>query len=544
MKYALSYVKFDLKAGLAVAAMTLPFSVAYSEMLGLPPETGIFAAVFSLICYFLLGSSNELIIGPDSATTALLASSIFALSGTVQNFNASQFIIAVTITTGLLYFLAGLLRLGFIANFLSQPILIGFLNGVALILIIGQLEKLTGISVESSNSIFGLYDFLRGISSIQPAIFITGISAFIGIKVLKKTDRRIPAEVIILVLGVILVSIFDLGKYGIPLSPEVSGGLPIPVIPDINLFRDHSLKIIRDALAILFLTFTNTVLVGRSFSKDKYNYDANKEFTTMGLADTVCGLFKGFPVSGSSSRTAINISSGAKSKFSMLFASLIMILVVLFLPKQFALIPSAIFAAIIVTAAFSMFNFKELARIRDYNRVEFHISLICTAGVLFIGVLDGIVIAVLLSFLNLIRRSSSPPENELVYDPALEIAQEMNDDNRHLIIDNVLIYRFGAAMLFYNFDYFRKKLTERISSGKEIKTVLIDAGPVNQIDITFCNELSEFIGELYKKGITINFYRANDNFRSHLTKGLSDRNTEHVMFFADINTALTGLPKL
>lgn len=535
--YKISDVKYDLKSGLAVAALSLPIAVAYSEMIGLPPESGIFTAILSLICYMILGSSKDLIMGPDSATIALIAASIFALGGLSGEMN-SQFIVLTTIVSGVILFIGGFFRLGFISNFISKPILTGFLNGVAVVLIISQITKLTGVKITNSNSVIGLFEFIGNISSIHfPTLFI-GVTALVTIQLLGLKSRRLPSQLMIILISIFAVSVFDLKDLGIIFTPEIKSGIPLPVIPDFSLLTEYYDKIIIDASAIVLISYANTVLVGKSISRDRHTYDPDREFYAMGFVNIVNGIFRGFPASGSSSRTLVNINSGAKTKYSMAFAALSIFIVVLFFSKEFSLIPAAVFAAIIMDAAIGIFKIKDLKNIRDFSKTEFRISMICMSGVMLIGVLDGILIALVLSLLNIIRISSHPKEFELVYNPGTGSTEPACADNENLIRNDIFIYRFEASMLFFNSDYFRKKLFERISGRKDLKLLIIDANPVNFLDVTSGNSLSDIISELDKTKVKVIFFGAVQNVGKKYTELIFKNKSDTRISFPDIRSAL------
>jgi len=537
VSYKLESLKYDLKGGIAVAAISLPIGVAYSELLGLPPESGIYTAVFALIAYFFLGTSSEVIIGPDSSTVALLASSVFAL-GVESGKMSSQFIFLTTITAGILFFIAGILRLGFISNFLSRPILVGFLNGVGIVLVIGQLQKFSGVPVADGNSINGLFQFLSNLGSFHAPTLITGLISFTAINVFRIYSPKVPSQLIVIVLSVMAVSFFNFSSYGLTFTPEVSGSFPLPLIPDPHIFGKYFSNIFIDASAILFLSFTNTVLVGKSLSRNKKEYNPDREFYALGVADLVCGIFKGFPASGSSSRTVLNIISGGVTKYSMLLAAVIMVLVVTFFSQQFSMIPAAVFAAIIIDSGLSIVRLKEFIEINEFSKQEFYISLLCLIGVLIIGVLDGILIAIIASFVVLIKKTSRPGEYELVYDSESNHLREINDENKSSIRKDILLYRFNSAMLFFNSDFFIERLNARTSERADVKRIIIDATPVNYIDLTSRNNLIELICEYAGRGIKIVFVNADKIFRDRFLPKLEEKNLDVNIFFDDIRTAM------
>lgn len=533
----LKNLKHDVKAGLAVAAISLPIGVAYSELLGLPPESGIYTAVFALICYAIIGSSKELIIGPDSASVALLASSVFEF-GKIQGATPLKIITVITILSGIIFFIAGFIKLGYIANFLSTPILMGFLNGVAAVLVISQITKFTGVKIEDNSSIFGLYEFLLSITSVHLPTLILGIISLVSIQIIKLYSKRIPASLIIILIVTVCAAVFGFSRFGILFSPEIKSGIPIPEIPEFGLFKNHYEKFIGDACAIVLLTYANTVLIGKTFSCDKYLYNPDREFYAMGISNLTTGLFKGFTSSGSTSRTVINIDSGSKSKMSMIFGALLMVVVILIFPKEFSLIPAVVFAAVIIDSAAGIFNFKKLMEIRDTSKDEFFVAIICMLGVMIIGVLYGIVIALILSFLILIKKSSYPIESEIVYNKEHETSEILKDENQFLRDDDSFIYRFNSPMLFYNFDYFRKRIIERTQERNDLKLIIIDASPVNYIDFTFRNELSSLIKDVNQRNIRLFFVNANAGFEKSMRACLLKNKSETEIFFTDIGSAL------
>jgi len=525
----LNFFKSNLLSGISVAALSMPIGIAYAEMVGLPPEAGVYTVIFGLIGYFVLGTSRELIIGPDSAIVALLASSVIALSGDGSEMNL-HFIALITITTGILFFVAGKLKLGFIANFLSKPILIGFLNGIAGILIISQLQKFTGVIVEDSNSIFGLVEFFSNLTMLHFPTLITGISAIIIIKILEKSSSKIPAQFTLIVFSIIATVVFNLEQLGVLLSPEITSPVPTLTIPDISLISGNFSEIFFCSLAILFISYTNQILTARSFSGNKNEVDPNREFYAVGLSDVLCGLFNGYPVCGSGSRTAVNIRSGSNSKLSGILAAGFMLFVILFFSKQFSFIPSAVIGAIIIDAGIGIFNFKEMNVIRKFSKEEYYISLICMAGVLINGVLYGILLSILLSFLMLIKKSSVPEEYEMVFDKKEKILVKRNKENDYMVRKDVLIYRFNSALLFYNCNYFRENLINRVSGRQDIKIVLIDSSSVNYTDITGLNELIDIIRELKEKNVSVSFMFANLDLENKIKSRLKKEKMTYDVF--------------
>ncbi len=433
-------------------------------------------------------------------------------------------------------FVAGFLKLGFISNFLSKPILIGYLNGIALILIIGQLGKFTGLKLSGVNPIMELWDLLVKFNLIHLPTVITGIISLAILIVLKKISSKIPSQLILLLLSVVFARYFNLSEYGIKLTQEIMNAYPVFVFPDINVFINHYSEIIAASAAILFVTYTGEIPVAQTFSKDKNSFNPNREFFAMGLADIIIGFFKGYPIGAASSRSAVNAVVGGKTKLVNIIAAIAMFLVIVFLSKEFALIPSVVFGAIIIDAASGMFKMKDLFGIRNFSKKEYRVAMVCMAGVVLIGVYQGIVLAIILSFIQLIERTSKPQEYELVYDYEKDSTEEINEDNKNLIISSVMIYRYNSSLVFFNADYFRDRILKKTRSKSDLKVLILDARPINYIDLTGLHCLIDIIRELNGKGIKFLFSGVKDKYMKMISENLKSNNLDTDIFYPDIRS--------
>lgn len=534
-KYNFSLFKGDLIGGISVAAISLPIGVALAEIIKLPPESGIYTAIFALICYFVLGSSKKVIIGPDSATATLLATAIISIAAGNSAINM-QLVVLITITTGLLMFLCGLLRLGFIANFLSKPILVGYMNGISVCLIISQLANFTGVDLKTGNSFMGVWELITKIELINLPTVVLGMISLIVLWGLNKISIKIPAQLLLLIISVVCVVIFNLDSFGIGLTQEIKNAYPDFVLPNFNVYFNHLSEILIASAAIVFVSYTGEIPVGRTYSKEKNSFNPNREFFALGLADIVIGLFRGFPISGADSRTAVNNAVGGKTKMVNLIAAFVMVLVIIFLSKQFSLVPSVVFAAIIVYAAFGLFQIKDLVNIRKFSKKEYRVAMICMIGVIFMGVYQGFLLAFVLTIIQLLRRLSKPPENELVYDKEHEYTLELDEGNNRLEIDDILIYRFNSALLFLNIDYFSEKIQERTLNKPNVKTIIIDARTINYIDVTALGSLADIIKEFNDNKIKVVFAGLKERYHAVLSEKLKNRNTDNVEYFLNIRS--------
>jgi high affinity sulfate transporter 1 len=534
-KYNFNFFRHDLIGGISVAALSLPIGVAYAELANLPPESGIYTAIFAFVCYFFLGSSKELIIGPDSATTTLFATVVLSVAAGNSSLNL-QMAVLITITTGVLMFAAGFLKLGFIANFLSKPILLGYLNGISLILIIYQLGKFTGVKLEHGSSFIAVWELINKANLIHLPTLIMGILSLAIIRLLKSISIKIPSQLVLLIIAVLAVRIFKLDSFGIRLTDEIKNIYPVFVLPDLNVFINKFSDILVAAVSVLFVSYSSAIPVARSFTKDKHALKPNREFFALGFADIVIGFFRGFPVSGADSRTAVNVAVGGKTKMVNIIAAGIMVAVIIFLSKEFAAIPSVVFGAIIVNAAIGMFNLKDLFGLRKFSKKEYRVALICMVGVLLMGVYQGILVALVLSIIQGIMRTSKPIEYELVYESANETAVEINDDNKDLLLNDILIYRYNSALVFFNSDNFRESILERASSKSELKAIIVDARPINYIDFTALQSVIEIIKEFNSQNIKVVFAGMKEQYRVMLSEKLKENKMDDNIFYPNVRS--------
>jgi high affinity sulfate transporter 1 len=534
--YNLNFLRSDIIGGLAVAALSIPVGVAYSEIAGLPPESGLYTAIIALLAYFILGSSRQVIIGPDSATVTLFATTIFAISAG-NGSSAPQFIMMVTALTGVLMFLAGFLKLGFISNFLSKPILIGYLNGVAIVLIVSQLGKLTGIQLKNSGIFLKIYEVFEKAAVLHWPTFILGIASIVFMYLVKKISIKIPSQLLLLIVTAVVAELFNFKSLGIQFMQEIKNPYPAIILPDFKLFFSHFSEIFIASAAVLFVSFSGEIPVVQSFAKDRKGFNPNKEFFALGLADLIIGFFKGYPISGADSRTAVNVAVGGKTKVVNLVAAFFMLGVILLIPGIFAKIPLVTFAAIIVFAAIGMFKRGAGMDILHADKKEFLVFLVCILGVLLLGVYQGILLALVLSFIQLIAKTSKPVEFEMIFDIESESTFEYVQGSGQAVNNEVLIYRFDSALLFFNSNYFSEMLTKRADSKQGLKLILIDAKPINLIDLTSLEILSKLIKEFNEKNIVVAFSGANSTFKASVAKRLEKDKLDHDIFYPGIHAA-------
>jgi high affinity sulfate transporter 1 len=532
--YNLEFFRSDIIGGISVTALSIPVGVAYSEIAGLPAESGLYTAIIALLAYFILGSSKQVIIGPDSATVTLFATTVTALSAG-NNILAPQLIMMVTILTGILMFAAGLLKLGFISNFLSKPILIGYLNGVSIVLIVSQLGKLTGIQLEQTGLFKKIIEVFQNLDLLHLPTFILGIVSILFLHLVKKISAKIPSQLLLLIFTAIIAELLNFKSLGIHFLQEIKNPYPSIILPDFKLFLAHFSDILVASAAVLFVSFSGEIPVVQAFSKDRKGFNPNKEFFALGLADLLIGFFKGYPISGADSRTAVNVAVGGKTKVVNLVAAFFMLLVILLIPGVFAKIPLVTFGSIIVFAAMGMFKRGAGLDILHSDKKEFMIFMVCILGVLIMGVYQGILFALVLSFIQLISKTSKPLESEMVFDKESESTFEYIPGSGHSTRNEFLIYRFDSALLFFNSNYFSEMLSKRADSKPELKFIIIEAKPINLIDLTSLEVLSNLIKEFNGKNITVLFSGANEKFKTSVVKKLEKEKIASDIFYPGIH---------
>jgi high affinity sulfate transporter 1 len=496
----------DLVAGLSVAAVCLPVGIAYAEIAGVPAVYGIYAAMAPLFVYAFFGSSRQLIVGPDAATCLMVASAVAPLAGG-EPLRYMELMISITLITGIFHFILGCCRFGFIANFLSHPILVGYLNGVALIIFVGQLPKLFGYQGEAGDFFGRLMEFGINIENTHMETLAIGAAMFVLHLVLRRWAPRIPAALVIAVCGIVAVQILDLQAAGVAVLGPVPSGFPSFHMPTFDPARAKMLM--RDAAGIALISFISGILTVKSFaSRNRYPIDANQELIAFGACNIFSGLVQGFPVTGADSRTAVNNGMHGKTQLVGIIAGGAILLFLFCLTTPLALLPKAALAAIIAVSSMGLFDWPSLRELYGASRRELAFSLVTTACVLYFDVLPAVFFAIGLTLLWLLLANSKPQDSVLGQVQGLGGFHSIGDYPNAVTHPGLLLYRFNGDFLFFNIDYFCSCLLEEIDKAAEpIEWVVIDASPVNILDITAMHKLIDLRAELEGRGITVKLAR-------------------------------------
>jgi high affinity sulfate transporter 1 len=498
--YNRSWLRSDLGAGLSVAAIALPVGIAYADLAGVPAVIGMYSAIFPLLAYALFGSSRQLMTGPDAATCIIVAASLGPLAGGDPE-RYLTLMVMLTLMTGVMFVLAGWSRLGFIANFLSQPILTGYLNGIALIIIAGQLQKLFGYSGEAEEFFPKLIEFIDKLDHSHLPTLLVGLGLLTVLIVLRRLAPKLPAALIVVVAGIIAVVTLGLDQSGVAVLGSVPAGLPSLHVP---AFETTAFKaLLDDAAGIALVSFTSGVLTAKSFARrNRYEINANQELIAFGACNIASGLAQGFPVTGADSRTAVNNAMGGKTQLVGIVAAGSMLLILFFLTEPLGYVPTAALAAVIMVSAVGLFDFKELLSLYEISHRELLLSVGTTLGVLILGVLPGVLLAVALSLFWLLTVTSRPHDAVLGSVEGIKGFHDIEEFPGATTIPGLILYRFDANVVFFNADHFRNRVRAAIATAKApVEWIVVDASSINVVDITALQKVDELREELAAQGI-------------------------------------------
>jgi high affinity sulfate transporter 1 len=528
--YRTPALKSDIAAGLSVAAVSLPSAIAYPAIAGLPTEVGLFATVFSLIGYALLGPSRQLMVGPDTGTCIMLAS-VLATLGAAGQADRVDLTLALTLIVGIACFLAGILRLGFVANFLSRPMLVGFLAGISLSLIVGQAKRMTGVQIEAEGLIRPIAELAGKIEQVHILTLAVALGTLLFLRALRRLAPGVPAPLLAIIVGIALSAAFDLQSRGVAVVgslPEIEFALSWP-----PLSKALDPDLLGGALAIMLVGFGSGTITARSFAaKSGSNVDADRELFGFGGANLLSGLFGGFPVTASDSRTAVNFSIGGQTQLTGLIAAATLAVIVLYLSSTLAYLPAATLGAVLVSAAIDLIDLQELDTLRKISRAEFLFAVVTLLGVAMVGVLQGVFIAIAATLGHLLWAASHPRLALLGRIPRMAGLYKLHRYPEAQPIPGLTIVVLQSALVFFNADYVRQRLLKiaRTARGEQ-RWFILDAAAVNVLDSTGVEALEAVRSDLSQQGVHLGIADLNSRSRRIADHaGLSDRIGQNMMF--------------
>ena len=502
LKYQRANLSHDLVAGLSVAAVALPVGVAYAQLAGFNPVVGLYSSILPLFAYAVFGTSRQLIIGPDAATCALVASAVAPLAAGNQSLYESLST-TLALLAGLFCIAASFLKLGALADFLSKPILVGFLNGIALSIILGQIGKIFGFQINAGGIVPRLLEFAEKLGLTHWPSLMVGLGTFLVLLISPRLLRKLPAALVAMVLAAIVVRVLGLDSQGVKTVGEVPAGLPSLHIPHFPIAMLPDL--FGGAAGLALVTFSSMMLTSRSFaSKNRYEIDADKEFAALGAANIASAFSGGFAVSGADSRTAMSDATGGRTQVAGLVAAGAIAVVLLFFTGPLRYVPIPALGAVLVKAAFSLVDIQSLKMIWGIDRREFALSVLATLGVVAVGAIKAILIVVVLALLWFVKLVSRPKVEILGKVEGMAGFHSIERHPEATTILGLMVLRFNSPIVFFNAPYFKREIMAAVeAAGSSLKCLVIDMLPITMVDATGLYTADEMADLLRERGIVL-----------------------------------------
>ena len=540
-EYRRSWLGSDLMAGLVLTALLVPVGMGYAQAAGLPPITGLYATIVPLVVYAVLGPSRVMVLGPDSSLAAVIAAVILPLGGDDPE-TAVALAGALAVLTGLVILVAGLARLGFVTELLSRPVQTGYLYGIAVTILVGQLPKLCGFSIEGRGLLTEARDVVQGVADgrVNRAALAVGLAGIVVILVLRRLWPKVPGVMVAVVVGIAAVALFDLEAQGVKVVGVLPEGLPTLALPRVDLADLGAL--FSGAIGIALVAVADTTVLSQSLAAQRdETVDPDQELRALGAANLAAGLFQGFAISSSSSRTPVAVAAGARSQLTPLVGAVTIALLLVIAPGALRDLPLPMLAAIVITAAIGLIDVAAVRRLWRVRRSEFVLWLAAFLGVALLGVLVGIFIAILLSLADFVRRAWRPHDAVLGREDELKGYHDIDRHPSARLIPGLLLYRFDAPLFFANAGYFRRRVRRLVvEAAQPVHWVVVAAEPITDVDTTAADTLHQLLQELRQEGVTLAFAELKGPVKDRLLRyGLFDA-VGPDRFFPTVGTAVDG----
>jgi high affinity sulfate transporter 1 len=524
-------------AGVVLTTLLVPQGMAYAELAGLPAITGLYTSILCLIGYFLLGPSRVLVLGPDSSLGPMIAATLLPILG-ADGDPAKAIALAsmLALLVGAVMILSGIAKLGFVADLLSKPTQIGYMNGLALTILVGQLPKLFGFSTDANGLIDEAKAFVNGLDNTVGAALAIGLVCLAVIVVLGRFVPKVPAVLVAVIVAIAASGLFNLGDHGVDLVGTLPSGFPPLTIP--HPISDLPL-LVAGALGITLVALTDTISTASAFAaRTGQEIDGNGEMIGIGTANVAAGLFQGFPVSTSGSRTAVAERAGAKTQVTGLVGAATIVLMLVLVPGLLRSLPQPALAAVVIAASLSLADIAGVSRLWRQRRSDFVLTVVAFLGVALVGVLQGIAIAVVLSILDVFRRTWLPYRTTLGRVPGLAGPRDVDLHPEAEEEPGLVIFRFDAPLIFANARTFRDDMRRLAATKPPPRWIVIAAEPITDVDTTAADMLVELDEELNQAGTAIVFAEMKAPVRAKLERYelIGPLDPDH--FFPTINAAL------
>ena len=538
--YHRSWITSDVVAGLVLTALLVPQGMAYAELAGLPAITGLYTTIMCLLGYAVAGPSRLLVLGPDSSLGPMIAATILPLAG-ADGDPAKAIALAsmLSLLVAACMIAAGAAKLGFVADLFSKPTQVGYMNGLALTILVGQLPKLFGFSIDAESFIDELRQFAHGIADGKTvgAALAVGLVGLVVIQLFGRVAPKVPGVLVAVVGAIAATSLFDLGAHGVSLVGTLPKGFPPLTLPGVA-FRDMG-PLVLGAIGITLVALTDTISTSSAFAaRTGQEVDANQEMIGIGTANLAAGLFQGFPVSTSGSRTAVAESAGSKSQVTGVVGALAITAMIMFVPGLMKNLPQPILAAVVISASLSLADIAATRRLWKQRKTEFAVSMVAFGGVVLLGVLPGIGLAVVISILNVFRRMWWPYTATLAEVDGLAGYHDQSVYPDGKLPEGLKIYRFDAPLLFANSRTFRDELRGLADQEPRPRWIIVAAEPITDVDTTAADMLEDLDEELNERGVSIVFAEMKSPVEQKVHRYELTRTIDPSHFFPTLDAAV------
>lgn len=532
----------DVVAGLVLSALLVPQGMAYAELAGLPPVTGLYTSILCLLGYAVFGPSRILVLGPDSSLGPMIAATIapLALAGG-DPARAIAYASVLSLLVGLVMTVAGLAHFGFVADLLSKPTQIGYMNGLALTIVVGQLPKLFGFSVDADGLLAEARGFVTGLAdrATNTTAAAIGIGSLVGILLLQRLLPKIPSVLAVVVVAAVTVNLLDLQDAGVDTIGVLPQGFPPLTVPTVPWGDVPQLFL--GAVAIAVVALADTMSTASSFAARRgERVRGDQEMIGIGAANIAAGLFQGFPVSTSGSRTAVAEQAGSRSQVTGVVGAAVITVVLVFATGLMQHVPQPTLGAIVIAAALSLADLPATRRLWHQRRTEFTLSMVALLGVALLGVLPGILLAIVLSILNVFRRVWWPHHAELGRVPDLPGLHDTGTYPHSELLPGLVVFRFDAPLIFANARMFGDEVRGMAEERPDLRWVLVAAEPMTDVDTTAADMLADLDQWLNARGVSLVFAEVKDPVRAKIQRYELERTIDPAHFYPTLDAAVAA----
>jgi high affinity sulfate transporter 1 len=540
-QYDSSWLRHDIVAGLVMTAMLVPVGIAYAQASGVPGINGLYATIVPLLAYAIFGPSRILVLGPDSALAAVILAVVGPLSGGDPQ-RAITPAGMMAIVSGIACVGAGLARLGFLTELLSKPIRYGYMNGIALMVILSQIPKLFGFSVSADGPLRQIWGIVESVAAGRTNLVALAVGAgTLALILVLKRRPRIPGMLIAVAAATAVVAAFDLGaRYAIAVLGALPQGLPAPRLPLVDLASLES--IITGGVAVALVSFADTSVLSRTYAaRLRTPVDANQEMVGLGIANLAAGFFQGFPISSSSSRTPVAEAAGARTQLTGVVGAIAIALLLLLAPALLRYLPNTALAAVVISSAIGLFEFSDLRRIYRIQRWEFWLSIVCFAGVAVLGAIPGIALAIVIAVIEFLWDGWRPHSAVLGHVDDIKGYHDITRYPDARLIPGLVLFRWDAPLFFANAEFFHERVLDAVASAPTpVRWLVVAAEPVTSVDVTSADAVCELDDALRAAGIRMCFAEMKDPVKDKLKRfGIFTRFGEQ-SFFATVEEAVSS----